>query len=160
MTTTYYEILGVSKTATQDEIKKAYRSVVIKYHPDRNPNNPNAEARFKRCAEAYDVLNDVEKRKKYDLSMEVGGDFIDQDFINMSNEQIMEMFVKFAGGVMDEKVPWARDFINHRSDKVKKQAKKRRKKTKKKKCRNCGDKKVVTVSQGGVVLKRPCIKCN
>ena len=52
----YYDILGVSKSSSQDEIKKAYRKVALKYHPDRNPDNKEAEDKFKEAAEAYDVL--------------------------------------------------------------------------------------------------------
>lgn len=62
----YYEVLGVSKTATDDEIKKAYRKIAIKYHPDRNPGNKEAEEKFKEAAEAYDVLHDAQKRQQYD----------------------------------------------------------------------------------------------
>ncbi len=62
----YYEVLGVSKTATADEIKKAYRKLAIKYHPDKNPGDKEAEEKFKEAAEAYDVLSDQTKRAKYD----------------------------------------------------------------------------------------------
>ncbi len=62
----YYEILGVSKTATEDEIKKTFRKLALKYHPDRNPNDKAAEEKFKQVSEAYEVLSDPEKRKKYD----------------------------------------------------------------------------------------------
>lgn len=62
----YYEILGIPRTATQEEIKRAYRKLAFKYHPDRNPGDKEAEERFKEIAEAYDVLRDPEKRAIYD----------------------------------------------------------------------------------------------
>lgn len=62
----YYEILGVKKDATQDQIKKAYRKLAKQYHPDANPGNKKAEEKFKEINEAYEVLGDEEKRKKYD----------------------------------------------------------------------------------------------
>lgn len=62
----YYKILGVERTATADEIKKAYKKVAIKYHPDRNPGDKEAEEKFKQAAEAYDVLRDADKRARYD----------------------------------------------------------------------------------------------
>ena len=62
----YYEVLGVDKSASEDEIKKAYRKIAIKYHPDRNPGNKEAEEKFKEAAEAYEVLHDAQKRQQYD----------------------------------------------------------------------------------------------
>ena len=62
----YYEVLGLQKGATDDEIKKAYRKLAKQYHPDLNPDNPEAEAKFKEINEANDVLSDPQKRAKYD----------------------------------------------------------------------------------------------
>ena len=62
----YYDVLGVGRTATEPEIKSAYRKLALKHHPDRNPGNKDAEEKFKEAAEAYAVLADAEKRAAYD----------------------------------------------------------------------------------------------
>src|SRR5438874_4958564 len=62
----YYEVLGVGRTATDEEIKRAYRKLAVKFHPDKNPDDPHAEEKFKELGEAYDVLMDADKRAAYD----------------------------------------------------------------------------------------------
>src|SRR3954469_141347 len=68
----FYAVLGVSASATQDEIKKQYRKLAAKHHPDKNPNDAKAAERFKEISEAYQVLGDAEKRKQYDDMRRLG----------------------------------------------------------------------------------------
>jgi molecular chaperone DnaJ len=89
----YYQVLGVEKNASPEEIKRAYRRMAIKYHPDKNPGNKEAEAKFKECAEAYEVLSDPDKRKQYDQYGHEGlrGTGM-HDFSRMNVEDIFSMF--------------------------------------------------------------------
>lgn len=98
----FYEILGLSKNASDAEIKKAYRKLAIKYHPDKNPNDSEAEAKFKEAAEAYEVLSDKQKRERYDRfghagmggAASGGGGFGG----GMSMDDIFEQFGDIFGG--------------------------------------------------------------
>ncbi|MFH1717102.1 MAG: molecular chaperone DnaJ [Planctomycetota bacterium] len=89
----YYEVLGAGKKASADEIKRAYRRMAMKYHPDKNPNDKGAEAKFKECAEAYEVLSDSSKRQRYDQLGHEGlrGSGM-HDFSRMNVEDIFSMF--------------------------------------------------------------------
>lgn len=93
----YYEVLGVEKGASKDEIKKAYRKLAMQYHPDRNPNDKEAEEKFKEASEAYEVLGNDDKRAKYDRyghSGLKGG----QDFHDMNVNDIFSHFSDIFGG--------------------------------------------------------------
>ena len=70
----YYEVLGVQKGASEDEIKKAYRKLAKQYHPDVNPDDKTAEAKFKEVGEAYEVLSDAQKKSRYDQFGHAGVD--------------------------------------------------------------------------------------
>ncbi len=98
----YYEVLSLEREATSDEIKRAYRRMAMKYHPDRNPGDSEAEAKFKEAAEAYEVLSDEQKRRVYDqyghdgLRSRTGG--AGHDFSRMNVEDIFSMFNDIFGG--------------------------------------------------------------
>jgi molecular chaperone DnaJ len=98
----YYEVLGVSKDASADDIKRAYRRLAMKYHPDKNPDDKQAEAKFKEAAEAYEVLSDPNKRQQYDQFGHEGlrGSGM-HDFSRMNVEDIFSMFGfdDFFGGI-------------------------------------------------------------
>ncbi|MFU8842604.1 MAG: molecular chaperone DnaJ [Bacteroidales bacterium] len=94
----YYEILGVSKTASETEIKKAYRQMALKYHPDKNAGDKTAEEKFKEAAEAYEVLRDPEKRRRYDQYGHAGlGNGSGGGGFHMSMEDIFSQFGDIFG---------------------------------------------------------------
>lgn len=100
----YYKVLGVSSGASVDEIKKAYRALAKKYHPDANPNNKTAEEKFKEVSEAYYVLSDTKKRQEYDqykksgYSQNFGGGQGFQGAQGFNYEDILRAFSRQAGG--------------------------------------------------------------
>ena len=97
----YYEVLGVQKSASADEIKKAYRKLAVKYHPDKNPGNKEAEEKFKEAAEAYSVLSDADKKAKYDQFGHAGVDGAGPDFsggFGNLNDILNDLFGGAVGG--------------------------------------------------------------
>ncbi|MDZ4829170.1 MAG: molecular chaperone DnaJ [Phycisphaerae bacterium] len=95
----YYEVLSIERTSSGDEIKRAYRRLAMKWHPDRNPGNAEAETEFKACAEAYEVLNDSERRSRYDKHGHAGlRQTPGHDFRSMNVEDIFSMFSDIFGG--------------------------------------------------------------
>lgn len=104
----YYDVLGVDRSATTDEIKKAYRQLAMKYHPDRNPNNKEAEEKFKEATEAYEVLSDEEKRQRYDRfghdGLRAGTDYHGFTDINEIFQNFADIFGSSFGGSIFEEV--------------------------------------------------------
>jgi molecular chaperone DnaJ len=100
----YYEVLGLSRGSAEDEIKKAYRRLAMKNHPDRNPDDPQAEERFKEATEAYEVLSDSEKRQAYDqyghagVDASMGGDFSGSSFSDIFSDVFGDIFGGGRGG--------------------------------------------------------------
>ena len=102
----YYKILGVERNASADDIKKAYRKFAMKYHPDRNPGDKNAEEMFKKGSEAYEVLSDPAKRQRYDqfgpdgVKFGAGGFDFDRDFTHGADlNDILSQFLGAMGGM-------------------------------------------------------------
>ena len=104
----YYDVLEVKRGSSQDEIKKAYRKAALKYHPDRNPNNKEAEEKFKEAAEAYEVLSDDTKRQRYDQfgheGLRPGADYHGFTDINDVFSSFSDIFGSGIGGSLFEEV--------------------------------------------------------
>src|SRR5688500_8601954 len=94
----YYEVLSVARTASGEDIKRSYRRLAMKFHPDRNPGDADAELKFKECAEAYEILSDETKRRRYDQFGHQGVQGA-HDFSHMDVTDIFSMFDDIFGGI-------------------------------------------------------------
>ena len=99
----YYDVLGVQKGASDDELKKAYRKLAMKYHPDRNSDDPNAPDKFKEASEAYEVLSDNTKRSSYD---QFGHDGVDASGFSGGSQGFNDIF----GDIFGDIFRWWRSF--------------------------------------------------
>src|SRR5437764_13054641 len=103
----YYEVLSISRTASEEEVKRAYRKLAVKYHPDKNPDDPHAEEKFKELGEAYDVLMDADKRAAYDrfghAAFGPGGAGFGREAFHDPFEIFREVFggTGFGGGIFE-----------------------------------------------------------
>ncbi|MDF5689986.1 molecular chaperone DnaJ [Aquirufa aurantiipilula] len=109
----YYEVLGVAKTASEEEIKKAYRKMAIKYHPDKNPDNKEAEEKFKEAAEAYEVLSNTQKKAQYDRFGHAGMGGAASGGFNGGNMNMEDIFSQF-GDIFGDESPFGSFFSGGR----------------------------------------------
>jgi len=159
----HYTILGVERSATQEQIKSAYREAQIRWHPDRNQGNRDAEERFKDASEAYAILSDPARRQVYDLGMTDKG--FDPSLIDpstLTEEVLMRGFVSLFGNFFDETVPSFREHVRRAA-----QARAERAPPKKNPgrsrnrpvCSMCKDKGKILMSQGAFSISRDCPAC-
>jgi len=158
MSKDYYKVLGLEKGASEDEIKKAYRKMAMKYHPDKNPDNPEAESKFKEAAEAYDILSTPDKKANYDRygSSGPGGGFggfnMDDIFSNFGDIFGNAFNQRYNGQRPQSKGSNLRIKVSLTIDEILKGANKKIRYKRQDKCNTCSGK-------GGTDV-RSCIPCN
>lgn len=162
----HYQVLGVPRDASPEEIKKAYRKKQMECHPDRNPNDPNAEENFKQIVLAYEVLSDPEKRQTYDCGFTPTGVF-DPTKVNpdlLDPDKFVRTFVNLFGDYLDEHIPGGfRSRVKAYSDHVTGSKRKQKNKASKKQshqCSKCKDTGRVVLKQGNFKVFVQCRACN
>ena len=166
----HYETLGVGRKASSEEIKKAYRKLALECHPDRNPDDPVSEDRFKEVPEAYEVLIDPDKRQVYDIGSSLGpdGSFDPSKFdpSTLNPDVFVMSFVRLFGNYIDERVPGFRDAARRAADQVVDEAEKKtkprskpRKSKAKPSCELCGGSGRILVTQGSFKVSMSCRRC-
>lgn len=181
----YYEVLGVAREATNDDLRKAYRQAALKNHPDRNPGDPAAEARFKEVSEAYQVLSDEQKRARYDrfghAGLEGAADFSGGDIFSHFQDIFSEFFGGAGGGQRARRGPARGHDVRVQQRLTLKDAMLGCKRevslrtpapceecsgtgakpgTKRKTCSTCGGQGQVSTSRGFVMFTQTCPECS
>jgi len=165
----HYRTLGVERGATPEEIKKAYRKLSFKYHPDKHPNDPGAEERFKQIVLAYEVLSDPPKRSQYDVGFDPRTGNFDPTVIDPSlldPDEFVKTFSKLFGEYLDARIPGGfRDRINRYAQQTSETSNRKKPRSKKKKskarpkCSVCNDTGRVLVKQGTFKISISCKAC-
>jgi len=163
--TNHYQTLGVSRDSGPDEIKKAYRKKQIEHHPDRNPNDPGAEERFKQITLAYEVLSDPQKKQIYDCGFTSSGRFDPKqvDLNLLDPDKFVKTFVNLFGDYLDQQIPGGfRRRVDNLAEHMRQADKKKQKKTPKKRsygCSTCKDTGRVMLKQGNFKVFVACRAC-
>lgn len=170
----HYETLGVQRSSSPGEVKKAYRKLTLEWHPDKHGGSSAAEEKFKLITLAYEVLKDPQKKAAYDRGFNTNSGRFDPTNIDPSlldPEEFMKVFSQMFGEYLDERIPGGfKDRVSNAARRAaegqgkKKGGQKTKKKTKKKakqkpSCKVCDDSKRITLHQGGFRISVACRSC-
>lgn len=170
----HYEVLEIERDASSEQIKAAWRQAQMRWHPDKNPGNTDAEERFKQAGEAYEVLSDPDKRRVYDLGVHVtpDGEFDPSMFFDpsrLNQDDLIHSFVRVFGVYIDERIPGFREAAKNaahnvsnaqaKKDADRKVRKKRKKASSNYDCIACKDTKRIKMQQGGFRISVECRRC-
>ena len=170
----YYEALGVELSATEGQIKDAYRDAQKKWHPDRNPGDDAAATRFREAAAAYEILSDPDKKRLYDIGVGEDGTFDPSRFVaaEFNEDTLLRGFVSMFGTWLDAEHPGMRSRVEEaaarqeeRRDRAAAGAesappKASAKASKGNGCSTCGGSGQIAMSQGNFAITRPCRACS